>query len=177
MWHSRSRPNHPRHNIKAPAWADAFILVGLTAHLSNPPKALRRLCEQDLRGLIERKAGTKRREHGEAQAIQRRLTTDQVAGLGGAYLAGSTVRQLAARFGINRTTVLEHLERLGIPRRANQRKLTDEQVTEARRRYEEGQSLAALGVRFGVHAETVRRELHRAGVAIRLAGRPGRPRN
>jgi DNA invertase Pin-like site-specific DNA recombinase len=145
--------------------------VVLTAHLSSPSYAFRRLCEQDLRGLIERKGRKQQRERGQVRTIQRRLTPEQVTELGDAYRAGSTVRQVAARFGINRTTVLEHLDRLGIPRRANQRKLTDQQVAEARRLYEEGQSLADLGSRFGVHSETVRRELSRVGVVIRPAGR------
>lgn len=147
----------------------------LTAHLSNPPKALCRLGEQDVRGLIEREGGTNVRERGEVREIQRRLTPEQVVELGEAYRAGSTVRQLATRFGINRTTVLDHLERLRIPRRANQRKLSDSQVAEATQLYKEGASLGELGVQFGVHSETVRRDLRRSGVVVRPAGRPARP--
>jgi transposase-like protein len=134
-------------------------LVVLTAHLSNPPYPFRRLCEEDIQGLIGRKAGKATPPPVKAVAgppIQRRLTPEQVTELGEAYQAGSTVRQLAGRLGINRTTVSEHLERLGIPRRANQRKLSNQLVAEAKQLYESGQSLAALGARFDVHSETVR---------------------
>ena len=87
------------------------------------------------------------------------------------YKRGESTRQLAAAFEINRTTVLDHLVREGVQRRANSRLMSDAQVTVAARLYLAGSSLAVLGRRFGVNAETVRTELRKAGIARRPAGR------
>jgi lambda repressor-like predicted transcriptional regulator len=77
------------------------------------------------------------------------------------------VPDLVAQFGIHRTTVLAHLQRRGIGRRAQQRKLPDAQVEEASRLDQAGMSLAELGQRFDVNPATVNKELRRAGVPIR----------
>lgn len=46
----------------------------------------------------------------------RRLSPDRVTELVAQYRAGSSDRQLAETFRINRTTVLAHLERAGVVR-------------------------------------------------------------
>ncbi len=88
------------------------------------------------------------------------------------YLDGQSVRQLAVSWRIHRTTVLDHLERHGVPRRANVRKMTDQQVEEAAQLYGAGNSLIVLGRTYGVDAGTVGRELSQVGVNLRPSGRP-----
>lgn len=75
------------------------------------------------------------------------------------YRAGDTVPMLVERYGVHRTTILGHLERMGVPRRAQKRKLTDAQVKEAKRLYRLGLSYAELGRKFGVSGDTVKKEL------------------
>lgn len=111
----------------------------------------------------------KRRESAEPVERQRqvRLTVAQVDELAAAYQAGSSVRELVERFGVHRTTVLDHLKRRGVPRRPAVRKLTDEQVQEAAEFYRVGNSLVTTGKKFGVDGATVAREFERAGVTTR----------
>lgn len=75
------------------------------------------------------------------------------------YRAGDTVAVLVERYGVHRTTILGHLERMGVPRRANKRKLTDAQVKDMKRLYRLGLSFAELGRRFGVSGDTAKKEL------------------
>lgn len=98
---------------------------------------------------------------------QVRLSPARVDELALAYQRGATVRELVEQFGVHRTTVLDHLKRRGIARRANVRKLTDEQVQEAARYYGAGNSLVTTGRRFGVDASTVSREFRRARIVLR----------
>jgi len=51
---------------------------------------------------------------------QRRLSPTDIDDLVNAYRAGATINQLAAEFSIHRTTVAEHLDRLGVPRHSEQ---------------------------------------------------------
>jgi hypothetical protein len=62
------------------------------------------------------------------------------------YLAGSSIDSLAAQLGVNRTTIIHHLDRRGIKRRQTVRKMTDH---------------------VDVDARTLAREFRRAGVPIR----------
>ena len=98
---------------------------------------------------------------------QRRLKQKAVDQLVERYQAGASVRELAVEFGIARTTVLEHLERRGVPRRASTRKLTDADVQVAAHYYRTGESLETVGKRFGVNTSTIKREFRKAGVEIR----------
>jgi hypothetical protein len=76
---------------------------------------------------------------------------------------------VADALSISRDTVLLHLERRGIPRRAFIRKLTDADVSRAVTFYlEDGLSLVGVGALFQVDATTIRREFARAGVTIRV---------
>ena len=84
-----------------------------------------------------------------------------------AYDEGSSVGQLVARFNVNRTTVLTHLDRNSVPRRQTGPKLSAEDVARAAGLYRDGLSLAAIGHRFGVTASTVGKALRRANVQIR----------
>lgn len=99
--------------------------------------------------------------------FQRRLSSTEVDVLVQAYKGGASIRQLLARYGINRTTVLAHLKRRDIPTRANRRKLTDVTVQHAASLYTAGRSLATIGRVLCVDPSTVAKELRQAGVSIR----------
>lgn len=102
--------------------------------------------------------------------VQRRLTDTEIDDLVTQHEAGSTIEMLASTFGIHRTTVMTHLERRGIPRRAP-RKLSDRSTAEAARRYESGETLAEIADGLDVATSTLTRELQLAGVPIRRRGR------
>ncbi len=94
-----------------------------------------------------------------------RLSERQVAALVEDYLAGATVYELAARFGIHRVTVSAHLHRQGVTVR--RQGLDDEDVAEAIRLYQRGCSLARIGDRLGLDATTARTALKAQGIALR----------
>jgi predicted DNA-binding protein YlxM (UPF0122 family) len=98
---------------------------------------------------------------------QRRLAPDQIATLLVMYVEGTSVQQLADEFSLHRTTVMEHLERNGIPRRPCLRQLTDEQVAQASECYSRGESLATVATHYSVSARTIAREFKRAGIDTR----------
>ena len=75
------------------------------------------------------------------------------------YRAGDSVPVLVERYGIHRTTVMAHLEKMGVPRRAQKRKLNDEQVKELKQLHRLGLSYAELGRRFGISGDTAKKEL------------------
>jgi lambda repressor-like predicted transcriptional regulator len=151
--------------------------VALKRRLSNPSPLVRKLLEklktlqtEDRPQCTERPFDGQRTDGARsthARQVQRRLPPEAITELAAAYRAGATVPELAKRFRIHRTTVLAHLQRMGISRRANQRKLTDEQVAEAAGLYATGSSTAQLGERFDVSAETMRHTLWKAGVILR----------
>jgi hypothetical protein len=104
--------------------------------------------------------------------VQKRLTAGELEAFSTAYRAGSSIRELAQFFKINRTTVHAHVNTLGLPRRYP--RLTPADVKEAADLYQAGRSLIAIGRHFGVAGDTVALALRRAGVVIRP--RPGRYR-
>jgi hypothetical protein len=75
--------------------------------------------------------------------VCRRLGPAEVEELMVADETGVSVNDLAARFKIHRSTVLEHLNRSGTPRRYPA--LDPTQVEEAARLYRQGKSLRAIG--------------------------------
>ena len=107
--------------------------------------------------------------------VQRRLTEAAVDDVVGAYLAGSSIDSLAAQLGVNRTTIIHHLDRRRIERRKVVRKMTDRIVQRAATRYRHGESLKVVAAQFDVDATTLAREFRRAGVPIRP--RRGWPRS
>ena len=99
--------------------------------------------------------------------MQRRLSEREVDELVTAYLAGSSIDSLAAQLAVNRTTIINHLDRRGIERRKSVRKMTDRLVLQAAQRYAAGESLKVVAAPFGIDARTLAREFRRAGVPIR----------
>jgi hypothetical protein len=83
------------------------------------------------------------------------------------YLGGSAVKELAAEFGVHRTTVASVLQRQDIKLR--QVGLNEDQVEEACALYRNGWSVGRLGQLFGVDGTTVWRYLLLAEVTMRSA--------
>lgn len=91
------------------------------------------------------------------QQVQKRLEAASVDALVDGYVAGQTVYELAAEFGIERRTVSAHLHRRGVPMRL--RGLSLAQKEEAFALRDRGWSLARIGARFDVSPGTVRTHL------------------
>jgi len=68
---------------------------------------------------------------------------------------------------VNRTIVLSHVERAGVPRHSDHGKWDAGTLAEAASLYEQGHSLATIGERFGIHAKTVATRLRHGGVELR----------
>jgi len=97
-----------------------------------------------------------------------RLTGEQVQLLLERYQAEQcSVRELAAEFGIDRSTLLLHVQRAGLPRRNESTFWDDATLARAIERYEAGALCREIGVEFGVSKSTVARRLHQAGVSLR----------
>jgi hypothetical protein len=130
--------------------------------LSNPAGDFAHACDQGRRGRERRKnddAGAAWRIRPGNRQVQRRLGRADVEQLIAAYEEGNPVAQLVARFNVNRTTVLAHLDRHGVPRRQTAPKLSATDIARAADLYRDGLSLAAIGQRFRVNASTVGKAL------------------
>ena len=107
--------------------------------------------------------------------IQRKLTPDEVSDLVVLRGDGWEIDALAQRFGIGRSTVMEHLKRAGVTgRRWQGRTLSPEQLEEGGRLYETGLNLIAVAEQFDVDRRYLRRALPEAGFPIRRAGQQKR---
>ena len=85
---------------------------------------------------------------------QRRLSPTDVDDLVDAYRAGASISQLAAGFGVHRTTVAAHLDRLDVPRHHARTAWDDRALEEAAELYAAGLSLADLADRYQIDAAT-----------------------
>jgi len=85
---------------------------------------------------------------------QGRLRPPDIDALVDRYRAGDTINELADRFGINRTTVIAHLDRRDVERRAIAKQWDHETLTSAARRYADGLSLADIAAQFGLDPST-----------------------
>jgi lambda repressor-like predicted transcriptional regulator len=82
-----------------------------------------------------------------------------------AYEDGAAVNDLARRFGVHRSTVLDHLNRSQARRRYPA--LDEHGQDVAAQLYRSGLSLRDVGITLGVHASTIRMALMKAGVVRR----------
>ncbi|MDA8355779.1 MAG: hypothetical protein M0Z95_05685 [Actinomycetota bacterium] len=105
-----------------------------------------------------------------ALPVQRRLGPEEVAELVVAYRRGVPVAELAESFQVNRTTVLGHVRRNGVPKR-DRRALRQDDVKRAAKLYAEGRSAEWVAGELQVAASTLRRALKDAGVIVRPKGR------
>jgi len=101
--------------------------------------------------------------------MQRRLSQVEIKQVIQQYRAGDSIKTLAGRFEVHRTTVMTHLTQTGIVRRRVVRKMTDQSVAGAvaAAHYATGASLAVVASAFGVHERTLAREFRQAGVSVR----------
>jgi DNA-binding transcriptional ArsR family regulator len=95
----------------------------------------------------------------------RQLRSSEIDALALAYRSGSTVYELAAQFGIHRSTVGQHLRACGVDTTPPGISLDD--VPTVVRLYQEGWSLAKLSEKFDTTDNTVSRRLRAAGVVMR----------
>lgn len=137
-----------------PAVQQMWLTLQLT--LSRQSYCLAR-CSQLLPNLLERQvlvvqSGTKIQRQvrlGEADII--RLVDD--------YRSGLTVMELSRRYGIHRTTVMDHLRRKGVPKQGP--KLTREQIAQAKYLRNLGMSYEKIGRVLGADGETIRNLIRR----------------
>jgi DNA invertase Pin-like site-specific DNA recombinase len=104
---------------------------------------------------------------------QKRLDPEQIARLIADYEAGEPVNGLAVTYGLNRSTVLNHLKRQGVPRRRS--RLTISDVEKIVGLYAYGESAEAIALELRIGATTVRRALVKAGVELQRRGRRRSP--
>jgi len=93
------------------------------------------------------------------------LDPAEIDALAEAYIAGTSIKDLADQFEIDRSTILKHLKVLDIPRRHPA--LDPDQCDEVCRLYEGGLNSTEIGQIFDVSPDTVLRTLRRAKVRIR----------
>lgn len=105
------------------------------------------------------------REPRPTPKVARRLKDHEVKELVAAYEAGSTLRQLAERFKIERRTVSNILKRQGVSTRW--RRLSEADVDKAEHLYAQGWSTARIADLFKVDPETVRLRLRKRGAQMR----------
>lgn len=102
-----------------------------------------------------------------------RLSGEQVARLLERYQAEQvSVRELAAEFGIDRSTLLLHVQRADLPRRNESTFWDADTLDRAIRLYEAGALCREIAFELGVSKSTVARRLQAAGVAMRTGGTP-----
>ncbi len=82
--------------------------------------------------------------------MQRPLSTSDVDDICATYVSGSSIDELARSHGVNRTTIITHLDKRDVPRRRVVRKMTDALVAEAAVEYRDGHSLAIVANKFNV---------------------------
>lgn len=103
------------------------------------------------------------------------MTPDEVSDLVVLRQNGCEIDALAERFGIGRSTVMEHLKRAGMPgRRWQGRTLSPEQLEEAGQVYATGLNLIAVAEQFGVDRRYLRRAFPEVGFTLRRAGQQKR---
>ncbi|WP_370894991.1 hypothetical protein [Janibacter sp. GXQ6167] len=98
------------------------------------------------------------------ETAQTFLTAAEVDALVGDYLAGTSVKALAERYGIHRATVFAHLRRRNVPSRRPG--LGIDEKAEAVRLARAGVSMRAIGRRMGVDRKAVRAALVEAGLIV-----------
>jgi hypothetical protein len=135
--------------------------VALTGGSSKQFLLFRRLAAA-LPSLLKGRAGPisiRRRQ------VQRRLTLEQAEQLVSEYQAGASMKDLAARWRLHRTTVASQLRLAGVVIR--RQGVPGDRLDEAIRLYGDGWSLQRLAARYRCDDETVRQALKRAGLPLR----------
>ena len=97
----------------------------------------------------------------------RRLGTGEAEEIVSLYRGGETIVSLAARFRVDRSTVMRQLRKAGVPKYAG---WTDNVTDDARALYEAGHSLADISQLLGWPPTTIGRHLKAVGVEMRPKG-------
>lgn len=134
------------------------VLVPLAGLFSNH-RVLEKLATRPRAEPVEEPQRTARRRQP--------LSPEQIDELVDAFTSGSTVKELAARFEIHRTTVMDYLRRRRVPRRGE---WSDQMVATAAQRYAGGETLDQVAAGLSVDPRTVGRQLRAAGIEIRPSG-------
>ena len=136
--------------------------VGLLGQYSNPDNVAR----------LERILAGARRDRPSTRTVR---SPRRISDLVGLRRDGWEIDVLAKRFGIGRSTVLDHLKRAGVTgRRWPGRTLSADQLEEADRLYETGLNLIAVAEQFDVDRRYLQRALPEAGFPLRRAGQQER---
>ncbi len=88
-----------------------------------------------------------------------------------AWEAGGSVAQLAAQFGLHRSTVGRYLKERGI--NTLEARFDPEDLKQAAELYRCGRTLLEVAMEFGTTKKTIRKRLAEFGVTIRKGGRGG----
>lgn len=116
--------------------------------------------------------GDPREPSGSPRRRLRRLPDEQVAQLAAERETGAEIKDLAERYRIDRSTVIAHLHRAGVPGRRRQgRSLSPDQVQAAGELYASGVNLLDVAAQFDVDRRYLRRVLPEAGFVLRPPGR------
>ena len=188
-----ARASGDSHRMTRPA----CCRVDLLGRLSNPPETLATVAGQGVENLAARReelgnqaicsptaskpdvqetpgrlsnpacAGDTPPSPQPPHQVQRRLSASDVQDICQSYVSGSSIDDLARSHGVNRTTIITHLDQRAVPRRRVVRKMTDTLVADAAAMYRDGHSLATVADEFRVDTRTLGREFRKAGIPIR----------
>jgi lambda repressor-like predicted transcriptional regulator len=139
-------------------------LVALTGSSSKQQTLVSRLAARLATALVATSTDHRQGPPVRQRQTQRRLTAEQTQQVTDEYEAGASMKELAARWDLHRTTVAAQLRQAGVQLR---RQASDTLLDEAIRLYNDGWSCRRLAERYGCDAETVRQTLKQAGVRLR----------
>jgi DNA-directed RNA polymerase specialized sigma24 family protein len=136
--------------------------VGVVEALAHPSRPVRRLLD-----LAKTWPDAPQNDEAVRTACRtaRQLRPAEVDELVEDYRAGATVYDLAARFGISRATIGQHLRRRGVDTKPPG--LHPDDVSAAVGLYGDGWSLARIAEKFDTSVKTVWVRLQEAGVQMR----------
>ena len=146
--------------LKKPVLESVRRIIDHPGQLSNPYSDFNQAFIRLLNAMRDSEA--RKHRSGSKKRILRRLSKADVDYMVARYQEGATIKELVIDMGIHRTTIMDHLEKRGIPRRGHKRKLNDEIALEAKALHDLGFSYYELARKYHVSADTIKREIERA---------------
>jgi hypothetical protein len=143
--------------LKMPVLESVRGIIDNPGQLSNPYSDFNQAFIRLLNAMRDSEARKQRARS--KKKLLRRLSKADVDYMVAKYQAGSTIKDLVVDMGIHRTTIMDHLEKRGIPRRGHKRKLNDEIALEAKNLRDLGFSYYELARKYNVSADTIKREI------------------
>jgi transposase-like protein len=141
-----------------------MISVALTGTSSKQQALVSRLAASRST-VLARSTDQSQHPAGRHRQAQRRLSAEQAEQLAAAYEAGASVKDLAAQWGIHRTTVAAQLRQAGVRLRGTG--VPANCLDDAVQLYRDGWSCQRLAERYDCNATTVWKVLQQAGVRLR----------